>query len=98
MDSSPTVAAADTAVKPATTGERDLHRKIRRTEGESLGVRAAAGGLVRRCAPNGAASHPTFCPSDLPVKISQGLATRGLDGDGPRRAGERDFLQEHQKD
>jgi hypothetical protein len=21
-----------------------------------------------RCAPNGAASHPTFCPSDLPVK------------------------------
>jgi hypothetical protein len=47
--------------------DRDFHRKIRRPEGERWGCRAVASDLALRCAPNGAASHQTFCPSDLPV-------------------------------
>jgi hypothetical protein len=36
-----------------------------------MGVRVAAAGPVPRCAPKGAASNQTFCPSDLPVKKSR---------------------------
>jgi hypothetical protein len=44
----------------ATSRDRDFHRKIRRAEGKKLGG-ASARGLVRRCAPNGAAaSNQTF--------------------------------------
>jgi len=32
---------------------------------------------VLRCAPHGAATYPTFCPSDLPVKISFSPAEAG---------------------
>jgi hypothetical protein len=51
-----------------------------------MGVRAAAAGLLLHCAPNGAASNFSFCPSDLPVKISEVLATSYQHDSSPRRA------------
>jgi hypothetical protein len=54
---------------------RFFHRKIRRAEDEYLGFALPPAGLVRRCAPNGAARNFTFCPPDLPVKLSEVLAT-----------------------
>jgi hypothetical protein len=44
----------------ATSHDRDFSQEDQKDRRRDLGVRAAAGGLVLRCAPNGAANHQTF--------------------------------------
>jgi hypothetical protein len=43
-----------------TPRDRDFSREGQKDRRREMGVRAAAAGLVLRCAPNGTASDPTF--------------------------------------
>jgi hypothetical protein len=66
------------ATKPRTRKrfirERDLHRKIRRTEGEKWGIALPPAVWCRVTRKMARRAIQTFCPSDLPVKIPQGPA------------------------
>jgi hypothetical protein len=56
---------ATETVRPASGVESGIFTGSQKDRRRELGVRAAASGLVRPCAPNGAASHQTFCSSAL---------------------------------